>query len=192
MLPEKPRPAAHPPPSRTATAESTPTPSGPLCPTDPVPTTVATSDQTSQETDREALVALFNATDGESWDNSGAWASRRPIEQWRPVVTDDNGRVIHLELNQLSGEIPPEVGNLTSLKTLQLGGAQLTGEIPPELGNLINLESLILSYSQVSGKIPAELGNLINLRSLGLGGEVTDIPPELGNLACLETLLIGE
>ena len=47
--------------------------------------------------------------------------------------------------NQLSGEIPPELGSLISLTWLDLGGNQLTGEIPPELGNLANLELLSAS-----------------------------------------------
>ena len=54
------------------------------------------------------------------------------------VTTDDNGRVIELDLwnNQLSGEIPPELGNLANLTRLSLSTNQLSGEIPPELGSL--------------------------------------------------------
>ena len=72
--------------------------------------------------------------------------------------------------NQLSGEIPPELGNLANLVSLDLGGNQLSGEIPPELGNLANLVSLDLSFNQLSGEIPPELGNLANLTGLFLGG----------------------
>ena len=41
--------------------------------------------------------------------------------------------------NQLSGEIPPELGNLASLQKLDLGGNQFSGEIPPELAKLPSL-----------------------------------------------------
>ena len=37
----------------------------------------------------------------------------------------------------MTGEIPPELGNLASLELLDLSGNQLTGEIPPELANLV-------------------------------------------------------
>ena len=60
-----------------------------------------------------------------------------------------------------SGEltIPPELGNLANLTLLlHLSVNQLSGEIPPELGNLANLRDL--SINQLSGEIPPELGNL--------------------------------
>ena len=49
------------------------------------------------------------------------------------VATNDARRVTRLELahNQLSGEIPPELGNLANLGELSLDGNQLTGEPSP-------------------------------------------------------------
>ena len=90
----------------------------------------------SAETDREALVALYNATDGENWSNSDNWLSDAPLGEWEGVHTYDDGRVSGLALfdNALSGEIPPELSNLEILSRLNLAGNQLTGEIPPELG----------------------------------------------------------
>ena len=146
----------------------------------------------SPETDREALVALFNATGGPNWTRNDNWLSDVPISEWEQVTTDDNGRVTELELggNQLSGEIPPELGNLENLTVLTLFGNHLTGEIPPELGNLTNLTELWLSFNQLSGEIPPELGNLAHLQELylhfnQLSGE---IPPELGSLTSLTAL----
>ena len=53
----------------------------------------------SAETDREALVALYNATDGENWDQRSAnWLSDAPLGEWEGVTTDDDGRVIALGL----------------------------------------------------------------------------------------------
>ena len=71
-----------------------------------------------------------------------------PIGEWKGVSTDYyNGRVVGLVLgrNELSGEIPPELGNLTNLISLGLDENQLSGEIPPELGNLANLRDLNLA-----------------------------------------------
>ena len=64
------------------------------------------------------------------------------------------------------GIIPPELGNLTNLKTLNLANSRLIGSIPKELGNLSKLEKLYLYNNQLTGKIPQELGNLTNLYEL--------------------------
>ena len=97
----------------------------------------------SAETDREALVAFHNATDGENWIRSNNWLSDAPLGEWDGVRTV-GGRVIRLVLgnNELSGEIPAELGSLSNLITLRLSGNLLSGEIPPELGSLSNLITL--------------------------------------------------
>ena len=161
----------------------------------PAPTVRPPRAVTSAESDREALVAFYNATGGEDWDDSGLWLSRAPIGSWKGVTTDEDGRVMFLELGGagLSGEIPPELGNLSQLKSLSLSSNGLSGEIPAELGNLANLRWLALSYNQLSGEIPPELGNLSNLEELDLrtndlSGE---IPVELGRLANLRWLEIS-
>ena len=142
--------------------------------------------------DREALVAIYNATDGENWNRSDNWLSDAPLDEWEGVTTDDEGRVTKLEVNgnDLSGEIPAELGNLTSLEGLQLHNNQLTGAIPAELGSLTNLTHLYLSGNQLTGAIPTELGNLANLQTLYLHrNQLTGtIPAELGSLPSLQSL----
>ena len=59
--------------------------------------------------------------------------------------------------SELSGPIPPEIGELVNLTTLDLGDNQLTGEIPAEIGSLINLSYLKLSNNQFTGIIPNEI-----------------------------------
>ena len=54
----------------------------------------------SAGTDREALVALYNATDGENWFRSVNWLSDAPIGEWWGVTTDDEGRVTALVLRE--------------------------------------------------------------------------------------------
>ena len=75
---------------------------------------------------------------------------------------------MRLNDNQLTGEIPSEIGNLTNSGYLYLSNNQLTGEIPSEIGNLTNLTHLILSENQLTGEIPVEIGNLTNLLTLDL------------------------
>ena len=144
--------------------------------------------------DKEALLAIFDATDGNNWRRNEEWVgSFKPIGEWYGVTTDDDGRVtaLHLSTNRLSGELPPELGNLTKLQRLSLSQNQLSG-IPPELGNLANLKQLDLVKSELS-EIPPELGNLVNLKHLYIQeNELSEIPPELGNLANLESLQLQE
>ena len=144
---------------------------------------------------RDALVALYNATNGPGWNNNENWLSEASLDQWSGVFTACDGSLTHLVLigNQLAGPIPSELGSLSSVTELHLLGNELTGPIPPELANLANLNSLDLGDNQLTGPIPPELGNLANLRGLGLeGNQLTGpIPPELGNLSKLARLVLS-
>ena len=155
-----------------------------------VATTPTPTPAGSPDWDRDALVALYNATGGPDWNDNTNWLSDAPLREWFGVQTDwASGRVnwLRLSSNGLYGEIPPELGNLTGLQSLyltdnrlrgeippelgNLGGNDLTGEISPELGNLYSLESLDLSWNRLSGEIPPELGILLfNLDQLSIAG----------------------
>ena len=74
--------------------------------------------------------------------------------------------ILHLQFNNLTGDIPPELSDLAKLRELDLGVNDLSGEIPPELGVLGNLTSLRLGWNDLSGRIPPELGNLSSLTRL--------------------------
>ena len=145
--------------------------------------------------DRAVLVELYNSTGGANWTDNTNWLSEEPMREWHGVTTDDEGQVAELSLsdNQLSGEIPTELGSLANLQTLWLFNNQLTGKIPAELGNLSNLTGLSLSRNQLTEEIPTELGNLSNLRTLILSSNqlTGEIPTELGNLSNLRTLILS-
>ena len=146
------------------------------------------------EGDGAALVALYNATDGENWTNNTKWLTDAPLHQWRGVSTDASGRVtdLYLARNGLSGEIPNELGSLTNLGYLDLNYNRLSGEIPAELGSLTGLGYLDLHQNQLSGEIPSELGSLTNLTSLDLSSNQLsgEIPAELGSLTNLTRLYL--
>ncbi len=147
-----------------------------------------------QQAECEALEALYNSTDGDSWINQTDWLMTNTPCSWYGVACS-GGHIygIDLRANQLSGSIPPEMGNLTQLTRLALSQNQLSGSIPPQLGNLSQLISLYLFDNQLTGNIPPELGNLAQLEVLSLSDNQFSgsIPPELGNLTQLVGLNIS-
>jgi len=146
--------------------------------------------------DWTALKALYESTDGDNWTDRIGWDTQIASQTIPPVgcdlddldrvSLDADGRVFRLSLNnnQLNGNIPPELGNLSNLWLLYLYSNQLTGNIPSELGNLNGLSYLFLDDNMLSGNIPPELGNLTNMDQLKLYNNMLsgNIPPELGNL----------
>ena len=130
------------------------------------------------------------------------------LDDWAGVTAtdagtlDDNSDDIVTELiitrGYLHGELPPEIGNLTSLIKLDLssnrafrdGGRYLRGTIPPEIGKLTNLQELILYRTNVTGPLPSELGDLASLTKLKIYESKLSgsIPPELGKLTNLQEL----
>ena len=94
------------------------------------------------------------------------------------------------ENGQLQGTIPPELGGLTGLEELSLGGCAFSGSIPPELSQLSQLTSLSLPSNALSGTIPASLGDLPRLLSLDLSNNLLSgaIPASLGQLTQLQSL----
>ncbi|PIN07746.1 Leucine-rich repeat protein [Handroanthus impetiginosus] len=67
---------------------------------------------------------------------------------------------IDLSHNELSGDIPNELGYLSNVHTLNLSHNNLGGSIPTTFSKLKQIESLDLSFNRLSGKIPPELTQL--------------------------------
>ena len=161
------------------TATRVPPPHTPTGTPIPTPTLVPPND-------RIILEIFYAETNGRNWINNTNWLTDAPLGEWYGVTTNETGRVtvLFLASNELSGEIPSELGNLTNLETLSLWDNELRGEIPVELGVLANLKVLYLNNNELSGEIPSGLGNLTNLTTLALpNNELSgEIPSELGNL----------
>ncbi len=124
--------------------------------------------------ERSALIALYNSTNGDSWTNNGVWKTP-PLHidgfampgtegTWYGItVSLDHVASIYIKCNNLIGSIPPELGNLSNLNELVLSDNHLNGNIPPGLGNLINLEYLYINKNKLSREIPKNLMNLSKL-----------------------------
>jgi leucine-rich repeat protein SHOC2 len=119
------------------------------------------------------------------------WPEAARPEDWEGVTMED-GRVVKLDLMWigLTGAVPVEIGQLTSLKVLYLGGNQLTS-VPAEIWQLTSLRKLHLGGNQLTS-VPAEIGQLTSLRELHLGGnQLTGVPAEIGQLTSLRELVLS-
>jgi internalin A len=111
---------------------------------------------------------------------------RRYIEQ----AIEQELTELDLNGNQLS-ELPPEIGQLTSLTGLYLRDNQLN-ELPPEIGQLTDLTILYLRGNQLS-ELPPEIGQLTNLAELNLrGNQLGQLPPEIVQLTNLTSLVLSD
>ncbi len=148
--------------------------------------------------DYQALVDLYNSTNGPGWTTRTGWLNGcNPCtgnggSPWFRV-TCTNGRVTQLQLNgnQLSGSIPNSLSALTNLQLLQLGGNLLSGSIPNSLSALPNLTVLSLGSNNLSGPIPDGISSLTNLQLLSLfsnqlSGPIPDGISSLTNLQLLQ------
>ena len=100
-----------------------------------------------------------------------------PLEDWRGVGTNADGRVTHLNLSGvgLRGRLPSSFGDLSELREAHFGweGAnsanQLTA-LPDDLEGLANLQVLDLSNNPIDAPFPPAWSRLHNLKSLNLRG----------------------
>ncbi|XP_040987731.1 MDIS1-interacting receptor like kinase 2-like [Juglans microcarpa x Juglans regia] len=70
--------------------------------------------------------------------------------------------------NNISGSIPPEIGNWIQLHVLDFSLNHIVGAIPKELGKLTSLKKLWLNGNHLSGAIPVEFESLTNLEFLDI------------------------
>ncbi|CAL9189943.1 unnamed protein product [Musa hybrid cultivar] len=76
--------------------------------------------------------------------------------------------IIDFSNNNLTGEIPLEIGSLSALQTLNLSRNNFVGQIPTTIGGMKSLETLDLSFNKLSGGIPRNLSDLYSLNHLNL------------------------
>ncbi|MEP6794988.1 MAG: T9SS type A sorting domain-containing protein [Saprospiraceae bacterium] len=160
--------------------------------------------QCDRASDSLALISLYNATNGSDWFN--VWNLDQPMSSWHGIMLTIEGCVQCIDLdgvtdcdgninntgNNLIGQIPDSIGNLSMVESISFGNNFLTGPIPSSFGQLQKLQILILRSNSLTGSIPLELGNLhdldiLNLSYNNISGE---IPVEIGLLNKLNYLFL--
>jgi RHS repeat-associated protein len=177
-------------------------------------------DQVPDELEYKALEDLYNSTNGPDWRNKTNWlngSTSKDFADWFGVEVV-NGDIYALKLpnNNLNGNLPkalyelsqlhsldlgfnnlneaidPGISALGSLEELKLNNNYLSGIIPISIGELNKLQVIELQHNKLDGQIAAEIGLLVNLKHLNLGhNSFTDgIPAEIGNLVNLDSLFL--
>ncbi|KAA3481047.1 putative LRR receptor-like serine/threonine-protein kinase [Gossypium australe] len=98
---------------------------------------------------------------------------------------------IDLSYNKLSGSIDSTIFNLSSLQIIDLSHNRLGGNLPADMANrLPELKELYLSGNQLYGQIPSSLFNCRQLKELSLSSNsfTGNISINLGNLTMLKDL----
>ncbi|XP_017975175.1 PREDICTED: LRR receptor-like serine/threonine-protein kinase RPK2 [Theobroma cacao] len=98
---------------------------------------------------------------------------------------------VNISYNRMSGQIPAEISKICkSLKFLDVSVNEITGPIPPSVGDLVSLVSLNLSSNLLQDQIPSSFGQMKDLRYISLAGNnlTGSIPSSFGQLQSLQVL----
>ncbi|OAD23793.1 Na-Ca exchanger/integrin-beta4 domain protein [Candidatus Thiomargarita nelsonii] len=112
----------------------------------------------------QALVEIYNSTNGDLWNNNTGWnVTNTPCSWYGIQCSDGHITRVYLQYNQLSGTLPQEIENLSYLEVLNIRNNDLCGMIPVELMNLTQLWALSLDYNHLSASDPGLIAWLNNL-----------------------------
>ena len=111
------------------------------------------------EQDQEALALLTwkASLDNQTQSFLSSWSGRNSCHHWFGVTCRKSGSVSDLDLHNCSlrGTLHNlNFSSLPNLLKLELSINNLTGPIPPSIGNLRNLTTLYLFKNELSGSIP--------------------------------------
>lgn len=93
------------------------------------------------------------------------WMNELLYDTISPVLCSES---LIMDASRVGGNIPTELGELTSVVDLWMRNSGFTGTIPESFQNLNNLNSLVLHGNSLTGTLPEWLGTLEKLRLLEL------------------------
>ncbi|CDO96827.1 unnamed protein product [Coffea canephora] len=143
--------------------------------------------------DQSALLSLKAKITGDPHEILASnWSATSSVCDWRGVTCGSrHRRVTALNISNLglTGTIPPQLGNLSFLMSLDMSGNNFYGELPHELIRLSRLRVLSLGINMLSGNIPSWVGSFQQLRHFSLKNNSFTgfIPPSISNMSKLET-----
>lgn len=155
--------------------------------------------------DSLALIAIYNAADGDNWkkndDGSSKWDFNKPIYEWDYVKTDaESGRVTSLAITakdviSTPWELPSAIGDLTELTNLRFNSQKVTGQIPAAVYGLTKLTDLYFQNNMLTGSISSAISQLTELKNFYIDRNASlegSLPESMGNLTKLANLNIAK
>ena len=128
--------------------------------------------------DVDVLTSLHEGTGGTAWADNGGWLENQALENWYGVTADSLGRVTTLDLtrNGLTGQLPSQLGDLSRMRGLRIGGNPLTGRLPLSLARL-PLHELHYEDTQLCAPAEADFQTWLNAVAShqGIGVECTPV-----------------
>ncbi|WVZ50105.1 hypothetical protein U9M48_001392 [Paspalum notatum var. saurae] len=104
-------------------------------------------------------------------------------------------QVLVLQMNQLSGSVPPAIFNMSELQELYITGNNLSGPIPGgnQSFNLPRIQGMALSENKFTGRIPLGISTCQTLQRLTLSVNLFEdhVPAWLATLSQLNFISIG-
>jgi len=166
-------------------------------------TTVDCNNQTHLDTlklpkvECEILDAFWDAMgNGAGWKDKTGWDTVSYAGEWSGVhMYDDNSSIWAFapsELN-LTGHIPPEMGDFVALQILAIWDDNINGHIPKTLFQIKTLKSIGLNDNNLSGPIP-DMSALPHLRHFQIYHNhftFADIEPQISYIKQADNYAIG-
>lgn len=140
---------------------------------------------------RNALLALYEAADGDHWTPHEGWNKAVPLGQWEGVGLSRDSVVTRLNLHGfgLNGPLSDQIGLLDGLTRLDLSeNPGLKGSLPASMGNLTEMDTFLCVNTGLSGTLPETLGAWTKVRNFQLNNNKIEgeIPATWSAMASLE------
>ena len=85
---------------------------------------------------RAVLKQIYDALDGDNWTHKDGWNTDAPLNEWYGLGVDEDDYVVGINLasNNVAGQLPDAIADLTYLESLVLSDNGITGMIPETWG----------------------------------------------------------
>ncbi|XP_030473913.1 probable LRR receptor-like serine/threonine-protein kinase At3g47570 [Syzygium oleosum] len=155
---------------------------------------LALAETGGDETDQLALLE-FKARVADPSGVLSSWNDTVHFCEWYGVTCSRRHRrvtVLDLHSKNLSGAMPPHIGNLSFLREVHMQNNSFSSEISMQFGRLFRLQKLFLNNNSFSGQIPSNLSHCFDLLVLNLGYNALEgnLPTELSSLSKLQELIL--
>ena len=120
-------------------------------------------------TEYSVLTQLYNITGGAGWLRNQHWGSgttAKDMQRWQGInFSQGDVHQLNMEANNMAGNLPTRLGELSQLKHIKLNQNQLGGAVPYSLSQLSELQTLELQNNRFTSFPNFSLNaNKVNLK----------------------------